>query len=285
VRHLLPLRGWLPTILVGASAATVAELTAGLLLYASEGFIRSLTIILTVEMLALAVGLWTAPVWPTATTAGASDPDEEFVDDGVESLRRRWSLLLMVFAVAALYAGVWGMLQAYAPTPLFQGLGLGLLGALPLFAVGGLLGRMVTWEARRGPDRRRVGTPAALGASLGFLCAGGYLIPHLSPLSILLLCLIFLSAGALLYGQSLDRRLNPARDLSPDADASSEPEAYTAPDPESEPEAFPGPEAYTAPDPESEPIPDVEPVRPLDPQPTPRVPPVLPPDPHGEETP
>jgi hypothetical protein len=243
MRHALPLRGWLPTILVGAAAATVAELTAGLLLYASEGFIRSLTLILTVEMLALAVGLWTAPVWPTASTSGASDSDEEFVDDGVESLRRRWSLLLMVFAVAALYAGVWGMLQAYAATPLFQGLGLGLLGALPLFAVGGLLGRMVTWEARRGPDRRRVGTPAALGASLGFLCAGGYLISHLSPLSILLLCLIFLSAGALLYGQSLDRRLNPVQGFPLDADSSWEPEALPEPKAltSSEPEALPEP--------------------------------------------
>ena len=153
MRHSLPLRGWLPTILVGAAAAIVAELTAALLLYASEGFIRSLTLILTVEMLALGVGLWTAPVWPTTATPGTSNPDEEFVDDGVESLRRRWSLLLMVFAVAALYTGVWGMLQPYAATPLFQGLGLGLMGALPLFAVGGLLGRMVTWEARRGPER------------------------------------------------------------------------------------------------------------------------------------
>ena len=232
MRQILPLRGWLPTILVGASAAIVAELTAGLLLYASEGFIRSLTIILTVEMLALAVGLWTAPVWPTATTAGASSPDEEFVDDGVESLRRRWSLLLMVFAVAALYTGVWGMLQAYAATPLFQGLGLGFMGALPLFAVGGLLGRMVTWEARRGPDRRRVGTPAAFGASLGFLCAGGYLIPHLSPLSILLLCLIFLSAGALLYGQALDRRLNPVGERPAESEPTPDVPPVRLPDPD-----------------------------------------------------
>ena len=239
MRHVLPLRSWLPALLVGAAAATVAELTAGLLLYAAEGFTRSLTLILTVEMLALGVGLWTAPVWPTASTPGASNPDEEFVDDGVESLRRRWSLLLMAFAVAALYAGVWGSLQSYATTPLSQGLGLGLMGALPLFAVGGLLGRMVTWEARRGPDRRRVGTPAALGASLGFLGSGLYLIPRLTPLSILLLCLICLSAGALLYGQALDRRLNPVQEVPADA--------------------------YTSPIPESEPALDVSPVRPPDP--------------------
>ncbi len=216
--HLLPLRSWLPALLVGAAAATVAALTAGLLLYASEGFTRSLTLILTVEMMSLAVGLWTAPVWPAASTPGASNPDEEFIDDGVESLRRRWSLVLIAFAVAALYAGVWGFLQDYETTPLSQGLGLGLMGALPLFAVGGLLGRMVTWEARRGPDRRRVGTPAALGASLGFLGAGLYLIPRLTPLSILLLCLICLSAGALLYGQALDLRLNPEEKLSPEPD-------------------------------------------------------------------
>lgn len=239
MRHVLPLRSWLPVLLVGAAAATVAELTAGLLLYAAEGFTRSLTLILTVEMLALGVGLWTAPVWPTTSTPGASNPDDEFVDDGVESLRRRWSFLLMAFAVAAVYAGVWGFLLSYATTPLSQGLGLGLMGALPLFAVGGLLGRMVTWEARRGPDRRRVGTPAFLGASLGFLGSGLYLIPRLTPLSILLLCLICLSAGALLYGQALDRRLNPVQEVPP--------------------------EACTSPSPESEPALDVSPVRPPDP--------------------
>ena len=79
-----------PPLVVGASAAGAAEMSAGLLLYSAEGFLPALTLILTVETGAFALGLWSGSL---QTQRGA-----------VEGIRIRWLFSLVTFAVAAAFS-------------------------------------------------------------------------------------------------------------------------------------------------------------------------------------
>ena len=80
----------IPALLVGAAGASVAEMSASLLLYSTEGFLPALTLILTVETGALALGLWSGSI-----------PSDQGV---VETLRKRWFFTLVSFALAAIFA-------------------------------------------------------------------------------------------------------------------------------------------------------------------------------------
>lgn len=187
-----PLR-WLPPFLVGVCAATAAEVAVGLLLYGGPGLMRSLTTVLSVEAGALGVGFFTAPtVRP----------------DLVDALRRRWLFTLVAFLVATLFSAFWSVVELVGGSSLGQGLGLALLAALPLYASGALLGAMGT-VADGDPGRRSrdVGGPAALGAALGFAATGASFPQVFTPASLLLMCLVLLSAGGLVYGSVLDTRL------------------------------------------------------------------------------
>jgi hypothetical protein len=189
-RH--PLR-WLPPFVVGVSAATGAEVSVGLLLYGGPGLVRSLTTILAVEAAALGAGLWTAP-------AARSDL--------VESLRTRWLFCLLAYLVATLFAAFWSVVEAVGGTALGQGLGLAFLAALPLYAVGGVIGAMgAIAEMDSGGGTRWVGGTAALGAALGFGATGASLPQVFTPASLLLVCLVLLSGGGLVYGSVLEARL------------------------------------------------------------------------------
>lgn len=187
-----PLR-WLPPFVVGVSLATAGEIAVGLLLYAGPGLMRSLTLILAVEAAAMGVGLATAP---------GHHPDL------IGSLRRRWLFCLVTFLVATVFAASWSLLEGVGGTRLTQGLGLGFLAALPLYGCGGVLGAMATAAATEPKGRvSNVGGPAALGAALGFVATGISLPQVLTPASLLLVCLVLLSAGGLVYGSVLDGRL------------------------------------------------------------------------------
>ena len=179
----------LPPLVVGASLAGAVEMSAGLLLYSAEGFLPALTLILTVEAGALALGLWSGSLGALPVT--------------VETLRRRWLFALMTFAVAAAFStGLTFMGEMFAGGA-GQGFGLALLGSLPLFALGSLLSGMATpgESAVRG-----VGVPALAGVAMGFLLTGGILLPHMAPYTLYLSCLTVLSGGALLHGRALDAR-------------------------------------------------------------------------------
>lgn len=187
-----PLR-WLPPFILGVCAATVAEVAAGLLLYDGPGLLRSLTAILGVEALALALGVMTAP---------------GLRPDLVDSLRRRWLFCLLAFVGATLFSATWSMVQAVGGSSLGQGLGLAFLAGLPLYALGGVLGGMATvavTEPRGRPGT--LGGIALLGGAVGFAATGAFLPQVLTPASLLLICLVFLSAGGLVYGSVLDTRL------------------------------------------------------------------------------
>jgi hypothetical protein len=180
---------WAPALLVGAAAAISAEVAIGILLYASPGFMRSLTTLLAVEGVALAAGLHTAPI------DGPGQADR---------LRLRWLFCLGVFLVAAVFGTMWSLIETLGQGPLGQGLGLALLAGLPLFACGTLLGGMSSMAHNGVPPR--TGAAAALGAALGFVATGALLPRAPIPATLLVGCLMLLSGGGMIYGSIVGDR-------------------------------------------------------------------------------
>jgi hypothetical protein len=182
---------WVAPLLVGTAAAIAAEVAMGMLIYAGEGFMRSLTTVLAIEGVALGLGLWSAPA-----------PHPEVVD----RLRRRWVLCLVSFIAAAAFGVAWSLVPAIGSGAAGQALGLTLLGAVPLFTCGTVLGGMgsVTRSGVAG-TLREPGAAAALGAGLGFVLTGLLLPRAPIPASLLVGCLVLLSAGGLVYGIVLGR--------------------------------------------------------------------------------
>jgi hypothetical protein len=167
-----------------------AELAVGLLLYDRPGFLRALTVILAVQLAALATGLATAP---------ARTPQGHWGPGAALSMRWRWLLAVASFVVGAVAAGGWSLLGGLAGSATQRGVGLAALGALPLLTTGGVLGGL----ASRSPDVRVVAW-AVSGAAVGAWALGGVLLPRMVPTSLFLVGTILLSAGALLDG-AVDR--------------------------------------------------------------------------------
>jgi hypothetical protein len=184
---------WVAPLLVGASAAIAAEVATGILLYAGPGLMRSLTTVLAVEGAALAAGLWSAP-------AAAGRPL-------IDRLRRRWLFCLLAFMAAALFGTSWSVVQDLGGGPVGQGVGLAVLAALPLYACGLVLAGMAAVAASDTTGRlRSPGAAAALGAALGFVLTGALLPRAPIPASLLVACLVLLSAGGMIYGAVLSSR-------------------------------------------------------------------------------
>ena len=187
-----PRMEWIPPLFVGASAAIAAEVALSLLLYGGPGLVRSLTTILGIQGFAFAAGLWSAP-----------RPGRDLID----RVRRRWSFGLVAFLVAAAYGSAWTFVSPLGEGRLGQALGLVVMGAVPLYAMGSILGGMtsaaVTDEGGRlsGP-----GAAAAAGAALGFVLTG-LLLPRVPmPGTMLVGCLLLLSVGGMVYGSVLGSR-------------------------------------------------------------------------------
>lgn len=187
-----PLLDWLPPLLVGVSAAVVAEVAVSMLLYGGPGFVRSLTTILAVEGLAFAGGLWSSPsVGPNL----------------VDRLRRRWLLCLFSFVGAAAFGLAWSRVPTLGEEALGQGLGLAFLAALPLYASGAVLGGMsVLASSDAGKRLSGPGAAAAAGAALGFVLTGLALPRVPLPALLILTCLVLLSLGGMIYGSVLAAR-------------------------------------------------------------------------------
>ncbi len=191
-----PRAAWAPALLVGAAAAIAAEVAVVVLLYAGPGFMRSLTTVLAVEGAALAAGLHSAH---TLSAINHSDL--------VERLRRRWLLCLGAFAAAAMFGTLWSLMESLGEGRLGQGVGLALLAGLPLFACGAVLGGMAAAAESDVPVRLpRPGASAALGAGLGFVITGALLPRAPIPASLLVGCLVLLSASGMMYGVMLGER-------------------------------------------------------------------------------
>jgi hypothetical protein len=165
---------------MGMVAAAVAELSGALLLYADDGFVRALTLVLGVALASIGAGLTTAPRPGSALR-----------------MHRRWLLAIAAFALAAAASGAWSLAATFTGTPLSRGVGLALLAALPLYATGAVLGGLAA--ARTGA---RVGAAALLGAAAGAVVLGSVLLVRLEPISIYLLCVVLTSGAALVQGSS-----------------------------------------------------------------------------------
>lgn len=181
---------WIPPLLVGLCGAVAAEVAVLLLLYDGPGLMRSLTTVLAVEAGTFGAGLWTTP---------------RRRRDLVEAVRRRWIFCLCAFLGAAIFSAFWSFVQAAGGTALGQGLGLAFTAGLPLYACGTVLGGMATLEEVGFPKRRRlVGAASAVGAALGFAVTGATLTYVPTPASLLLVCIVVLSSGALTFSAVLE---------------------------------------------------------------------------------
>lgn len=177
---------WVAPLLVGASAAIMAEVAISVLIYAGDGFVRSLTTVLAVEGMALGVGLWSAPA-PGPTV--------------VERLRRRWMTCVTSFLAATAFGVTWSLVPDLVSGATGQALGLTLLAAVPLFTCGTVLGGMSSVTRAVPPGTlREPGAAAALGAGIGFVFTGFFLPRAPVPASLIVACLVLLSAGGLVYG-------------------------------------------------------------------------------------
>lgn len=178
----------LPPFLVGLASVVATEISLGLLLYSGAGFLRALTLVLAILLGALALGFWSAP----------GDAPDRIVD----AVRRRWLLVLLAYAGAAVTAGAWSWLGGLASRSATRGLGLAFLAALPLYGSGTVLGAIGVSRPGRAVG---VAVAAAAGAAAGAVLTGVILVPSVYPVSMYGLCLVLLSGGALVHGRVLDR--------------------------------------------------------------------------------
>lgn len=179
---------WVPPFVVGAAAATVASIAVALLLYGGEGMLRSLTLIVATELAAFGIGLAAPPTveWPGV----------------VDSLRRRWVLMLVAFVAATVFTLGWTLWDAFDARPSSQAVGLALLAGLPLYASGYLL--VAIAAAPVGEARQRIGAFAAFGAAAGVLMTGLSGLARVGAPSLLLFLLVVLSGAALVQGSVLE---------------------------------------------------------------------------------
>lgn len=184
-------RAWIPPFMVGAAAAVAANMAIGLLLFSGQGLLRALSLILAVELLALAAGLWSEPRHEGQAL--------------VESIRRRWFLCLLTFMGAAVFTTTWTVAGGFGAIGGTQAIGLTLVGALPVYGAGILLAGMAKFNASLGGSAGAVSVPATIGGAVGMALTGLWALTELYPPSVFLFVLVFLSASAMVHGGVLDR--------------------------------------------------------------------------------
>ena len=177
--------GGAPAFVTGFAAGASGTVAVALLLYSGEGLLRSLTLIVAIELGAFGVGL------------GMSERPREW-SNAVESLRRRWLSALVAFLAAAGFALAWTFFAGFGASPMTQALGLALLAGLPLYAAGRLLRGISTVRMMAGVTGD--GALASLGAGGGVLVTGIGALSGVGVPSFALFLLVILSGAALLQG-------------------------------------------------------------------------------------
>ncbi len=177
--------GGAPAFVAGFAAGASGTVAVALLLYAGEGLLRSLTLIVAVELGAFGVGL------------GMNGSPREW-SNAVESLRRRWLSALIAFLAAAGFALAWTFSTGFGASPKTQALGLALLAGLPLYAAGRLVRGISTVRMMAGVTGD--GALASLGAAAGVLATGMGALSGVGVPSFALFLLVILSGTALLQG-------------------------------------------------------------------------------------
>jgi hypothetical protein len=177
--------GGAPAFVAGFAVGASGTVAVALLLYSGEGLLRSLTLIVAIELGAFGVGL------------GMGGPLREW-SNAVESLRRRWLFALVAFLAAAGFALAWAFFAGFGASPMTQGLGLALLAGFPLYAGGRLLRGISTVRMMAGLTGD--GALASLGAAAGVLITGIGALSGVGVPSFALFLLVILSGAALLQG-------------------------------------------------------------------------------------
>jgi hypothetical protein len=196
--------GGAPAFVAGFAAGASGTVAVALLLYSGEGLLRSLTLIVAIELGAFGVGL------------GIGEPPREW-SNAVESLRRRWLFALVAFLAAAGFALAWAFFAGFGASPITQGLGLALLAGFPLYAGGRLLRGISTVRMMAGLTGD--GALASLGAAAGVLITGIGALSGVGVPSFALFLLVILSGAALLQGwvlQPLEERVAAVEVAEPD---------------------------------------------------------------------
>ncbi len=196
--------GWAPAFAAGFAAGASGTVAVALLLYSGEGLLRSLALIVAVELGAFGLGL------------GTGGPPEEW-SQAVESLRKRWLLALLAFLAASGFALAWALFAGFGALPMTQALGLALLGGFPLYACGRLL-RSIN-AVRMMAGHTGDGASASLGAAGGVLVSGLGALSGVGVPSFVLFLLVILSGAALLQGWVLEPLEERVRGVEESAEA------------------------------------------------------------------
>jgi hypothetical protein len=160
-----------------------------LLLYSGAGLLRSLTLIVMIELGAFGLGL------------GLGGPPREW-SHAVESLRRRWLFALVAFLAAAGFTLAWALFAGFGASQTTQAIGLALLAGLPLYACGRILAGINA--VRMTADLPGSGAFASLGAAVGVLVTGLGAISGVGVPSFVLFLFVLLSGTARLQGWVLE---------------------------------------------------------------------------------
>lgn len=177
--------GGAPAFVAGFAAGASGTVAVALLLYSGEGLLRSLTLIVAVELGAFGVGL------------GMGGAPKDW-GNAVESLRRRWLSALVAFLAAAGFALAWTFFAGFGASQMGQAVGLALLAGLPLYAGGRLLAGIST--VRNMAGQTGDGALASLGAAAGVLVTGIGALSGIGVPSFALFLLVILSGTAVLQG-------------------------------------------------------------------------------------
>lgn len=174
-------RVWLRAALAGLAIGSVALAGGSLVILASDGLLLASAGLVCTVLVALLVGMWVGA--PGASAAELP-------------LRERWMAAGLATALAGAFATFWALYEGLEGSPIGRILGLVILVAAPLYAVGMLLPTLLASAERRElREEEGAGGWGALGEvvlgvlggmTVGVLLSGIILIPWLSPGALLL---------------------------------------------------------------------------------------------------
>ncbi len=177
--------GWTPAFVAGFGAGASGTVAVALLLYSGAGLLRSLALIVAIELGAFGLGM------------GLGGPPREW-SHALESLRRRWLFVLVAFLAAAGFTFSWSVFAGFGASQGTQALGLALLAGLPLYSCGRLLTGINAVRTMAGLTGH--GSFASLGAAAGVLVTGLGALSGVGVSSFVLFLIVILSGTARLQG-------------------------------------------------------------------------------------
>ena len=183
---------WVPSLLVGAAAATGSATGAAILLYDSQGLLGAVAVLAAITVLSVVAGLW---------MGAASGTDET-----LPTAARWWMGLLVALLAGAGFTALWESMEGFGRVPVTQGLGLAFTGALPAYFAGAVWGRIGSFAGMLGAGvRRQVVIGAVVGTVAGAVLVLALLGRPVLAVTAFLAATVFASGGARCQGWIFDR--------------------------------------------------------------------------------